>query len=219
MDHDFWHERWSNGQIFFHQSQVNDTLKEHWPRLGLARGDLVLVPLCGKSLDMLWLRDEGFDVIGVELSEQAVAAFFAENDLSHSVSENETFKVYSADRLTIMCGDFFELPDTIMRAARGYFDRGGLIALPPDLRIRYADKLNSGLHASAGGLLICVDYDQGEMDGPPFALSEAEVTTRFGDRFAISKVVDHEVIDFDERFRQRGLTRMQRTSYLLQPKF
>ena len=219
MDHEFWHERWSTGQIAFHQAQVNDTLTTHWPHLALADGDLVLVPLCGKSLDMLWLREQGFDIVGVELSEEAVTAFFDENKIAHNISERDGFKVFSADNLTIMCGDFFALPESILRAARGVYDRGALIALPPDLRQRYAAKLKSGLHASAKVLLVCVDYDQSEMPGPPFSVSQDEVTAHYEDRFTISQVFNQEVVDIDERFKQKGLKRMWRTVYSLVPKF
>ncbi|MGI9426721.1 MAG: thiopurine S-methyltransferase, partial [Hyphomicrobiaceae bacterium] len=183
MDHEFWHERWSTGQIAFHQTQVNELLTSIWPRLGLANGDLVLVPLCGKSLDMLWLRAQGLDVVGVELSEEAVTAFFDENKIPHDISDRDGFKVFSADCLTIMCGDFFALPVAVLQTARGVYDRGAVIALPPEMRQRYTAKLKSDLHASARVLIVCVEYDQSEMSGPPFSVSHDEIAAYYEDRF------------------------------------
>lgn len=50
--------------------------------LDLAQGSRVFVPLCGKSLDMIWLAQQGHEVIGVELSPVAVEDFFRENGLN-----------------------------------------------------------------------------------------------------------------------------------------
>ena len=81
MEPQFWHERWRSGQIGFHQSAADRNLTRHWPSLHLAGGSRVFVPLCGKSLDMLWLRDQGHRVIGVELSATALEAFCMENGI------------------------------------------------------------------------------------------------------------------------------------------
>src|SRR5690606_3494808 len=81
MHPDFWHQRWSDQQIGFHQSTPTPLLLEHWPALGLPAGAQVFVPLAGKSLDMAWLAAQGHRVLGVELSPLAVAQFFAEHGL------------------------------------------------------------------------------------------------------------------------------------------
>ena len=82
MDLDFWHQRWQANLIGFHQNEINTHLLSYWPRLKLATGSRILVPLCGKSLDMLWLLEQGHPVVGIEISQIAVESFFEENRLS-----------------------------------------------------------------------------------------------------------------------------------------
>src|SRR3569832_1390811 len=134
MDREFWKSRWDEGRIGFHQEEINPYLPRYWPRLASAANAPVFVPLCGKSKDMLWLRDRGHSVIGVEIVPRAVEAFFAEND--------------------IQCGDFFELGSADVADVAGVYDRASLIALPPALRTRYAQHLRAILPRRAGVLLI-----------------------------------------------------------------
>ena len=82
MDAAFWLQRWQEGQIGFHRSDVMPLLEKHWPSLQLPAGSRVLVPLCGKSLDMHWLAAQGHRVLGVELSPLAVTQFFEEAGLT-----------------------------------------------------------------------------------------------------------------------------------------
>jgi len=80
MDPDFWHQRWREGRIGFHQDRPTPLLLEHWPALELTVGSQVFVPLAGKSLDLVWLAAQGYRVLGVELSPLAVAQFFDDTD-------------------------------------------------------------------------------------------------------------------------------------------
>lgn len=109
MQREFWHERWQLNQIGFHSEEINLHLQQYWPILNIASGSRVFVPLCGKSKDMLWLLTQGNEVIGVELSQLAVEAFFTENGLSATTSQQGKFSVSEADGLRIYCGDFFDL--------------------------------------------------------------------------------------------------------------
>ncbi|MGB5485800.1 MAG: thiopurine S-methyltransferase, partial [Lysobacterales bacterium] len=61
-----WHSRWESGNTGWHQPGGSSALRKFWP--GLHPGGRVLVPLCGKSPDLLWLAKQGYDVTGVELS-------------------------------------------------------------------------------------------------------------------------------------------------------
>ena len=72
MHAEFWQARWARSEIGFHLPEVNPYLQQYWPALGLPEGARVLVPLCGKSLDLVWLVEQGHAVIGVELAERAV---------------------------------------------------------------------------------------------------------------------------------------------------
>ena len=80
-DNELWQQSWRDRDIAFHQHVVNPHLVKFWQNLRLTAADRVFVPLCGKSLDLLWLAEQGHPVIGVELSPLAVRAFFRENKL------------------------------------------------------------------------------------------------------------------------------------------
>ena len=67
MEPAFWHRKWADNQIGFHQAQANPYLQRYWPGLGLPAGSRVLVPVCGKSLDLAWLG--GFTFVQVHLKD------------------------------------------------------------------------------------------------------------------------------------------------------
>ncbi len=214
MDAAFWHQRWQDNRIGFHQTDINLHLQTFWPRLGLQPGDAVFVPLCGKSRDMLWLGAR-HPVLGVELSPIAVEAFFAQAGLVPRHGEEHGFSVCETDRLRLLCGDFFELQPRQLEGVRGVYDRAALIALPERLRGPYVARLNQLLPAATAMLLVTMEYQQAEMSGPPFAVEEAEVRSLFADRWSIERVCEQDVLATEPRFRQRGLSRLSEKIFVL----
>jgi thiopurine S-methyltransferase len=176
---DFWHQRWQENQIGFHQAAPTPLLLEHWPALGVAPGAQVFVPLAGKSLDMLWFAAQGYRVLGVELSQIAVERFFAEHGLRPDIRDSKYGRHYAADGIELINGDAFGLDADALRGCAAVFDRAALIALPPELRVRYANALYAKLPTGCRGLLVTLDYPQDEREGPPFAVPEAEVQSLF----------------------------------------
>lgn len=217
MQPDFWQQRWALGEIGWHEGEINLHLQEHWPPPGTAPGARVFVPLCGKSLDLLWLAGEGYRVLGVEVSQIAVDAFFAENGLSPSVSEEPPFRRYRFDELEVLCGDFFDLTPAHLGDVAAVFDRASLIALPPEMRPRYARHLQELLTPGAGILLITLEYPQSEMQGPPFSVWENEVRTLLGGRFDVQGLAELDIWSENPRFQQRGLSRLAERVYALRP--
>jgi thiopurine S-methyltransferase len=164
-----WLERWQAGHIGWHEPRGNSNLKEYWP----ASVKRVLVPLCGKSPYLLWLERAGNEVVGVELSEIAVQAFFEEQGLRFERTEGRLAEYRAIDEaITVYCGDYFEFGQ---KAFDAHYDRGALIALPPELRPRYAQFTSSLLSDAAEQLVISVEYDQAVCKGPPFSVESAEV--------------------------------------------
>ena len=215
MNADFWNSRWEQQQIGFHQHDVNAMLQQHIALLQLAPADVILVPLCGKSLDMVWLRDTGAHVVGAELSRIAVEDFFAENAIEHTLEPGDRFQRYASRGLEILQGDFFDLRSADLSGAHAVYDRAALIALPPEMRVRYADFMASLLPAGSRVLLIAIEYDQNEMNGPPFSVPPLEVETLFGHNFEITQIVSEEALEREERFKKRGLTWLREQCYLL----
>ncbi len=185
MKHEFWHERWKQDQIGFHQQEINSYLTSHWEELGLTSGAPVFVPLCGKSLDMLWLREQGHPVFGVELSRKAVEAFFHENEIDPSVNETPRYVEFSSDMLTLFAGDFFQLQREDLGEIRAVYDRAALIALPPQMRPDYAAHMTTLLNPGAHILLVTMQYEEGVLEGPPFSVEDEEVRLLFSEHFTI----------------------------------
>jgi thiopurine S-methyltransferase len=170
--------------------------------------------LCGKSADLLWLAGRGYDVVGVELSEVAARSFLSENNLDATVVEEPPFRVFCAGRIRFHVGDFFDLAPGRVGQFQLVYDRAALIALPPDLRPVYARTLQSLMAPGASMLLISLEYDPKEMEGPPFQVPESEVRALFDGRH-VEKLHEHDCLDEEPHFRQRGLTRMREAVYRL----
>lgn len=164
-----WIERWQEGRIGWHEESGNASLKKHWR----ASGRTVLVPLCGKSVDLRWIAEQGNQVIGVELSSIAVEAFFAEQHLDYSVTDGELQRYDAAGAdITLYCGDLFALTSVRCDA---HYDRGALGALPADMRPAYAAHVSRLLTDDAHQFVITLAYDDSIASGPPFSLSDDEV--------------------------------------------
>ncbi|WP_085629836.1 thiopurine S-methyltransferase [Pseudomonas sp. R16(2017)] len=213
MQPEFWHKKWESNQIGFHLSQVNPYLQRHWPGLPVPQQARVLVPLCGKSLDLLWLGGRGHRVLGVELSQKAVEDFFGEQRLQPQVSEEGAFKVYRAGAIELMCGDFFALTAEDVADCAALYDRAALIALPAPMRERYAAHLQVILPTDLHGLLITLDYDQAQMPGPPFAVADAEVQRLLGAAWQVRMLEEQDVLGDSWKFVQAGVTRLEERVY------
>lgn len=195
MHDDFWHEKWRRREIGFHEGQPNAMLQRHWARLGIPHGSRVLVPLCGKAVDLVWLAAQGHRVTGIELSEQAVREFFAEQALEPEVDTNGPYRRFRAGNIELLCGDFFELAELVLDDVAAVYDRAALIALPAPLRERYARTLQDTLPKQLRMLLITLAFPPGRTGGPPFSVSATEVRERYEREFAIERLECSNVSD------------------------
>ena len=216
MEAEFWHRRWQDNRIGFHQESINAYLQAHWSRLNLPAGAHVFVPLCGKTRDMAWLAEQGYAVTGVEISELAVAAFFDEQGLTPTVTCTARFQRWRHGSLTILCGDFFNLAVHDTGQIQGLYDRAALIAFPADQRKRYVQHLIGLLPETLVGLLITLDYPPLEMEGPPFAVTDEELRALFPVDFKLEMVAGRDCLNDSPRFRERGISRLMETAYSVQ---
>jgi thiopurine S-methyltransferase len=175
MDPAFWRERWQQGRIGFHEARVNAFLERHLDRL--AGDSRVLVPMCGKSEDLAFLAAHGHEVIGVELVEDAVRAFWAEHGLEPRIAVRDSFTEYAAPSITMLAGDMFATTRELLGPIDAIYDRAALVALPDELRRRYVDHLRTLLPKRL--LIVTYEYDQTKMAGPPFSVTEAELRVLF----------------------------------------
>ena len=136
-------------------------------------GGTVLVPLCGASLDLPWLVEQGWTVVGVELSPIAVAEI-AEREGLEPLPAVGPFKAVGNGAITVLCGDFFQLQPKHVGPLAGIWDRAALVAMHPDQRKDYL-----AVHKRVLGegvlLLNVLDYDATKADGPPWAVGEQAI--------------------------------------------
>jgi len=216
METDFWHRRWLKNQIGFHQHDFNRHLLKFWPRLDAEPGARVFVPLCGKSRDLIWLAERGHAVVGCEISEIAVAAFFREAGLTPDKTVDGPFERWSAPSIEILLGDFFKLDRGLLGAVDMVYDRASLVAFPATMRPAYVQALAGLMPPGAAMLLLTLEYPQEEMEGPPFSVPEAEVRELF-DGLADVELLESVTDAFEDfpRFRERRLSRLAEKAYRL----
>ena len=216
MNSEYWINRWNQNQTGFHLSEINPLLTQFWPAVsaGAQTPSKVLVPLCGKSIDLKWLAERGHDVVGVELSILAAKAFAAEQGIVLVETHEPPFTVFRGDKVTYYIGDFFDFTGEIGGTFDLFYDRAALIALPPEMRAEYVRHLRSLVTKDARGLLIGLEYDPSQMHGPPFTVPEPEVLRLF-DSFDCKKLVEYDCLEQEPKFKERGLTWMKESAYAL----
>jgi thiopurine S-methyltransferase len=211
----FWHNRWRLGQTGFHQTVVDRHLQQHWPHLKFPADGRIFVPLCGKTLDLLWLRDQHHSVAGVELSEVALESLCLEQAIAARRRILDDFDVYEAGTLQLYRGDFFALsPERLGRVAAVY-DRAALISWTPELRAAYVAHMLSLTSPGTQTLLITLEYPQAEMAGPPFSVDAAAVSRLYAPSHTIQCLSRQDVLAKDARLRSRGLTQLHEVCYRL----
>lgn len=214
MKSEFWHQRWHENQLGFHQAEINSYLQQHWGNLYLDQGT-TFVPLCGKSSDMLWLRDQGHQVIGSELSAIAARDFFAENNLTPTIEEHERYQRWSADGITLYVGDFFELTAEDLQGVTTLYDRAALVALPESMRWDYVHHLQKILPQHCTTLLVATTYPQQEMAGPPFSVDFNEIQALYQPHWQVEQLYTHNFPDDHPRLKNRGISHMEESVYLI----
>jgi thiopurine S-methyltransferase len=215
VDNKHWLDRWQEDRIGFHEANVNRHLQNWFPGLAPAPGSGIFLPLCGKAVDIHWIARQGFEVVGIELSSIAIEAFFAENSLDFERVETDRFAEYKSENITLLQGDFFDLKHDNLSNCQLVYDRAALIALERHDRPRYYDHMLSILPASCDMLLISLEYDQTEMQGPPFSVPTEEIIQRYRDTFSIHALETSNIIDERPRWRKVGLSALQETVFSL----
>jgi len=175
LDENYWNQRWKDGRIGFHQSEINPYLTEFWPELELAKGSKVFVPLCGKSRDMCWLAEQGYQVAGVEFSEQAAQEYFGLRGETPEYSnvKSQHLRYSSGSCLDVFVGDFFDYqPEQLYDAV---YDRAALVAIAPELRQAYVEHLSGMVKKGGKALLVSLEFADDEHKGPPFSVEQDEI--------------------------------------------
>jgi thiopurine S-methyltransferase len=210
---DFWFDRWRTAQIGFHQAAVDRHLKAYWPLLKLPLDSPVFVPLCGKSLDLMWLRERGHSVTGVELSPVALESFLMEHGIPARRRVLADFDVFEAEGLKLYRGDFFKLTRALLGNTSAVYDRAALISWTPAARESYVEHLTSLTSKGTQTLLITVEYPPEQMKGPPFPLTPGTIKELYADHHSIEELARHEILELEPRLKARGLTELREVCY------
>jgi len=221
MNQDFWLERWHKMEIGFHLPEVNAVLLKYADRFPEPDKQHVLVPLCGKTVDIIWLLERGYRVTGIELSGIALRELAEQIETvfgwSLDFTESDQGAIWMHENVTLIQGDFFAVTPEQLGEVALVYDRAALVALPESMRVDYAQHLKS-LSPDAEQFLVTLDYDQQRMDGPPFALSDSEVLAHYRNSHTIDSMEERELIDQEPRFKERGLESFIQRCYWLTPK-
>ncbi len=203
MEQTFWHQRWEENRIGFHLAEANELLEKYLPTLKLQQDDKIFVPLCGKTLDILYLKQQKLKVLGNEVSPIAVNDFFKENHLSYNTneielsteqtsSENLKMKSYATKQIEIIQGDFFKLEKDMFVGVKAVYDRASMVALPEGMRKKYVEYLLKILPRPTKILLVSLEYDQKFKQGPPFSVHEDEIKYFYQNDFDIKLLYTQE---------------------------
>lgn len=185
MKADFWHKKWEQNEIGFHKTEANPLLVKYLDQLVLNKGDRIFLPLCGKTLDIGWLLQQGFCVVGAELSELAIEQLFAQINLKPQITKVGPLTRYTAENIDIFVGDIFAINHELIGRIDAIFDRAALVALPSEMRIKYAKHLIA-ITETAPQILITFEYDTNGVSGPPHAISENEIFTHYGECYKLN---------------------------------
>ena len=191
-ENNLWLERWENREIGFNQVTENAFMVKYFNNLNLKSESRVLVPLCGKTIDISWLLAEGYGVTGIELSETAVIELFDELDLVPSVSEVGELTLYTADKLHVFVGDIFKVNSEMLGTIDAIYDRAALVALTTGLRVEYTMHLRE-LTDNAPQLLLCFEYDQSLMNRTPYSVEESEVKKHYEAHYELELLTREEI--------------------------
>lgn len=211
----YWFERWREGRTGWHSDEPTQLMLKHWPALEIPPRTHVLVPLCGKSPDMLWLAAQECLVTGVELSPLAVEQFFTENNLVQRSRTEADGEHWTAGSIEIINGDIFDLSVETLASSGAVYDRAALIALPPPMRERYVRDVYGNMPYGCHGLLITMDYPAHQMDGPPFSVEDEEVHRLFDPQWDVELLERHAVPTSQSPFSTNGVKVLHTTAYRL----
>lgn len=215
MKKNFWQERWQSHRTGFHQEAVNEALVKFAPSTFRSKGR-ILVPLCGKSVDLDWLVNEGYRVVGVEFVPAAVSELV--DRLGPPTTEVQSCSFVQRDwgeQLTILQGDIFDLPSLGLGPFDGVWDRAAVVALKPETRPRYAEILRASIGEEGVILMRTFAYDQDKMEGPPFSVDQECVVRQLFPSLKV-EVLESLRKEPDAKFQERGMLWQSIETYAIQ---
>ncbi|MFN3852457.1 MAG: thiopurine S-methyltransferase [Spirosomataceae bacterium] len=177
MEASFWIKSWELGGFYtsFHRRDIHPYVLEYMTPDEIENKN-ILVPLCGKTLDMLYLAQYANKVIGVELVEEAIVQFFDENNLPYEMIDDET---YVSGNITLLKKDFMALTTEEIGQIDWIYDRASLVALPYEMRVDYLRAIDRLSDVGTKQLIITLEYFP-LINSAPFCIKPNEVDDYYG---------------------------------------
>jgi thiopurine S-methyltransferase len=217
MNPEYWISRWEKGEIGFHAAEVQPGLLQALQAVPVPAPGNILVPLCGKTFDMKFLADAGWNVTGIELSERACRAFFEENGLVYEIAQLPGMLKLTSGNITLFAGDLFHMKKNMLPSFDLVYDRAALVALPQAMRRRYVQKL-SQLAGAVPHVVISFTYNGPEGFGPPFSVAEPEIKELYGTENDVRKLAVRVLYpEKNSKMAVNGIFKMQETTYIMVP--
>jgi len=217
MENEFWIQAWKEGQTRFHLSEINPNLLNYVdqnPKLTQEKMN-IFVPLCGKTLDLIFLRDLGHNVYGIELSQLAVEEFFKQNDISYKIKDVGDLKAYCSKGITIYLGDFFKLTKDLLSNIGLIYDRAAIVALPESMRKIYFEKLTQLLEKETKILMISFERVPQTDHGPPHSIPRQEIVNYCEGNFLYKVLNESKEKINSSKLQEVGITHMTRIIFEL----
>ncbi|GFR60726.1 thiopurine S-methyltransferase [Elysia marginata] len=203
----YWQQRYDGGDTYWLRKEATAMLVKHYNKLNPeGKAQNMLLPLCGKSVDLDWLSSQGVPlVVGVDcllavLREVSVRSgqSWIQTQVSESGSDFQLLE-RSDGKMKLYSGDMLRFSTEIAGTFDAMWERGSLIILPPTDINKYAELLKSLLNPGGRILLESIEFDKDAIDPatdympfPPFPyfpkdirlLFEPECTVEYLDKSA-----------------------------------
>lgn len=192
----YWSHRYESGQTPWIINHVHLALEKFFDKLNPGgHPKKVLVPMCGMSVDMSWLADKGMEVIGVDISRQAVTSFVSQSGQDWTVaaapklgSDAQTF-TRKDGKIKLYCGDVLKFTEKLEGKFDMVYDWFGLHVLNPQKRLIYGKTLKKLLNPGGRLLLEAIAYDKNLLQDenfkppmpvpPPYSLTVEDIKAVF----------------------------------------
>ncbi len=217
MEDNYWLDRWEKNDIGFHEQNINANLLAYFDKLNLQIGDRIFVPLCGKSKDMLWLAEKGLNVVGVELSPIACTEFFAELNVTPTITQQANYTKYQYDNIELFCGNLYDLTSIDLPTIHAVYDCKALIALPPDVRKKYIDHIVKCI-GNKVRILLLTRESSCQITPPPFPINKTEINLLYGSYFDVQLLNCVSLTNILERLINKGYAEITESVYLISEK-
>jgi len=216
MEKEYWLNKWQTNDTPWHSQEINRNLIDNIDKLELQPGNCILVPLCGKTKDMLWLADRGYHVIGIELCPMACTDFFKELNIEPRIANEDSFQKYQHKNIEIYCVDVFKLTEGSLPTIHAVYDNRALIALPPSMQKKYVDHLVACIGTHVKYMLLTIESSC-VVTGPPFSINRADVDSLFAEYCKIEQLNRIPCTKIPEHLIKKGYAELVESTYYISP--